>query len=123
MKVGNDDLDEAIKRIGLTPDGEMLYLWLQRILTGVVHATDSGALQVEHGKRSLATELMHALSAGIDETYAGTRHDRCVYFERTAAADRDPAGWIARRRARLFGAGVDAREPGDAGNPGPGDAA
>jgi hypothetical protein len=124
IPASDDEIVAAIKRIGLSPDGELLYLWLQKHLHLVVRTTEPGALQQENGRRILAHDLMLLLSAGIDEAHAGSRSDRIIVFKQPSSAtigERD--SYIARRRARL---GIDAYpepEPGNSGVPGPGDAA
>jgi hypothetical protein len=79
------ELREAIDRIGRTADGELLYLWLQKRLLRVVHANDGGTLRVENGQRILASELMGLLSAGIADTHAGSQRpergtERAIVF-------------------------------------------
>jgi hypothetical protein len=117
--ISDGDLVSAIDRIGTTPDGELLYLWLQKRLTRVLHTTESGALQTENGQRILAAELMGLLSAGINEAHAGSRSDRIAVFKLPEPAAIRRARGAARR---VIDTGAEP-EPGDAGNPGPGDAA
>jgi hypothetical protein len=122
VNVTDDDLKEAIKRIGLTLDGELLYLWLQKRQLTVDYTTEPGALQQANGQRILAAELMVFLSAGINETYAGARSDHITVFK--LAEPTSPAGerdWSAKWRAKR---GILREpEPGADGVPGPGDAA
>lgn len=56
---------EALDRIGRTPDGRMLYLFLQKQLSGVPLNPDRDALRQIHGHRMLAAELMAAMAKGI----------------------------------------------------------
>ena len=51
------DIDDAIKRIALSSDGELLYRRLQMVLMEVPPLEPSGALQSNHGRRLLAREL------------------------------------------------------------------
>jgi hypothetical protein len=81
MSISDEELIAAIDRIGMTPDGEMLYLYLQKRLTRVLHTVEPGALQTENGVRILASELMGFLSAGINEAHAGVRSDRIAVFK------------------------------------------
>lgn len=64
--ISHDDLKEALGRLALSPDGEMLYLWLQKRLMGlpVVGCGDSD-LQKFEGGRMLAGELIALMSEGI----------------------------------------------------------
>jgi hypothetical protein len=117
--VSEDDLISAIDRIGMTPDGELLYLFLQKRLTRVLHTLDSGALQSENGQRTLAAELMGHLSTGIQEAHAGIRSDRIAVFklpERAAlqrARGATRRGFVAGAESE-FGPGTGTEPGGDA---------
>jgi hypothetical protein len=116
VSISEDDMAGAIDRIGMSPDGELLYLWLQKRLTRVVHSSEVGALQSENGQRILASELMGLLSAGINEAHAGSRSDRIAVFKLPEPAAVDSGDWIAKRRARLAAAGPESG-PGSSGAP------
>jgi hypothetical protein len=51
------ELDEAIRRIALSPDGRLLYRRMQLILMDVSPSNDGGTLQRLEGRRSLARDL------------------------------------------------------------------
>jgi hypothetical protein len=122
--ISEDDLKSAIDRIGMSPDGELLYLWLQRRLTRVLQTTEPGALQQENGQRILATELMGHLSAGINEAHGGSRSDRIVTFKLPERAAVRLGARGAIRRGTIPGEPEPGQfEPGSSGNPGPGDTA
>jgi hypothetical protein len=55
----------AIKRIGATYDGSLLYRHLRRILEGCRVTEDSGALQRHEGGRIFARELLAQMAEGI----------------------------------------------------------
>jgi hypothetical protein len=95
--ISDDDMTSAIDRIGTTPDGELLYLWLQKRLNRVAHTLDAGALQQENGQRILAAELMGHLSTGINEAHAGIRSDRIAVFKLPEPAPLRRAHGAARR--------------------------
>ena len=95
--ISDDDMTSAIDRIGTTPDGELLYLWLQKRLNRVAHTTEPGALQQENGQRILAAELMGHLSTGINEAHAGIRSDRIAVFKLPEPAPLRRAHGAARR--------------------------
>ncbi|HEY1433070.1 MAG TPA: hypothetical protein VGF39_15800 [Stellaceae bacterium] len=124
MIINDKDMRDALNRVGLTPDGEILYVWLQWRLLELANSLEPGALQANEGARILATELMRCLSAGVAEDHARARHERAIYFEHRAAAEQRADSYIGRRRARLA-AGLDplTGQPGLDGHPGPGDSA
>ncbi|MGD1017293.1 MAG: hypothetical protein ABR863_12775 [Roseiarcus sp.] len=64
-EVTKEDLDLAIDRIARTPDGVTLYLYLQKILCGVVTDNSERSLQQDHGRRSFARDLMALMADGI----------------------------------------------------------
>jgi hypothetical protein len=123
MSFEDSDIKEAIVRIGLTPDGELLHLWLQKHLHLVVRTTDPGALQQENGRRILAADLMSLLSAGINEAHTSVRSDRIIVLRQSGPVATGGDNWIARRRAKLFGADEHIGGPGVDGRPGPDDSA
>jgi hypothetical protein len=66
--ITDDLLKEAIDRIARTPDGRLLYLWLQRRMMGVCASTEPGALQTDHGERRFASTLIGLMAKGMDES-------------------------------------------------------
>jgi hypothetical protein len=105
--ISDEELIAAIDRIGMTPDGEMLYLYLQKRLTRVLHTVEPGALQTENGVRILASDLMGFLSAGLNEAYAGARSDRIVTFKLPERVEQRGPGtaaeFFAAERRRITG--------------------
>lgn len=90
-EIVDKDLAEAIDRIARTPDGEMLYLYLQKVLMGVSTSDDPCALTKEKGRRSFASELMGFMSQGISLS----ARSGCITFtvaQRTAVSRRIPGG-------------------------------
>ena len=65
--IKDEDMANAIARISLTGDGLLLYRWLQREVQRLGLTTDSGALWMLEGRRSLAHDLMARMQEGIDE--------------------------------------------------------
>lgn len=65
--IGEDHFNEAIDRLARTPDGEILYLFLQRRLMAVPTSTEDGALRSDHGERSFAARLISLMAKGIQE--------------------------------------------------------
>ena len=59
---------EAIDRIARTPDGAMLYVYLQRRLMSVVPSFEDGALRADQGERIFAARLISAMAKGIFES-------------------------------------------------------
>jgi hypothetical protein len=90
------ELREAIDRIGRTADGELLYLFLQKRLLRVVHSEKGTALRVENGQRILASELMGLLSQGIEESVSA-RSDRIAIFSVAGPVDTRRNTGAARR--------------------------
>jgi len=65
------DIDEAIKRLGLSHDGRLLYRRLQTILMSVCPANQLGALPLYEGRRSLARELKALMDEGLAQGHSG----------------------------------------------------
>jgi hypothetical protein len=59
---------EAIDRIARTPDGGMLYVYLQRRLMAVLPTTEPCALSTHHGERLFASRLLDLMAKGIIES-------------------------------------------------------
>lgn len=72
MNVEDEHLRGAIDRISRTPDGRMLYLFLQKTLSSFP-VTDGSvdALRDHNGRRMFAHDLMAIMAAGIRETHGG----------------------------------------------------
>jgi hypothetical protein len=81
--ISDADINSALANIGRTSDGRLLYRYLQRELMGIARTSENGALQVHHGTRTLAANLMARMSSGIAEKssdYAsGGRFDLVVF--------------------------------------------
>lgn len=106
------ELKEAIDRIARTPDGEKLYLYLQKTLCGFVGSeTSNRALRHLEGRRSLAAQLMGLMAEGIDARSGTDSSARVVTFraerpvnagrrtirERLAAGDAELSGYYTGR--------------------------
>jgi hypothetical protein len=67
--ISNDELLQGLDRIARTTDGELLYLYLQRVLMEVPADADpsDGALRAHVGRRSFAAELMGRMARGMSE--------------------------------------------------------
>lgn len=81
--ISDDELLRAIERIALTPDGELLYRFLQRTAQSVLvdPGQDVGALWMNEGGRKFALDLMKRMAKGIDER--GRRTDNPGTLDRT----------------------------------------
>lgn len=67
--IGQKDVLEAIDRIARTPDGQMLFHHLQKILLNVATPEISdGALRQLEGRRMFASELMGLMAKGIADS-------------------------------------------------------
>lgn len=69
--VEDEHLQNAIDRIARTPDGRMLYLFLQKTLASFPASFETDALQAHHGRRTFAADLMAIMAKGIRETHGG----------------------------------------------------
>ena len=65
---------EAIDRIARTPDGAMLYVFLQRRMMSVSVAPTESALRQDQGERIFAAGLISAMAKGIFESGGRTGH-------------------------------------------------
>lgn len=99
--ITDDDLNLALDRIARTPDGELLYRYFQKVLMGVLTDVDPGrsALRTNHGRRSLAAELMGRMAKGIDESAGRSSDDTSDTGKRTER----PVVFVARQPARIAG--------------------
>jgi hypothetical protein len=61
-------VEEAIDRLARTPDGAMLYVYLQRRLMEVIPTADQSALSAHHGERIFASRLTGLMAKGIIES-------------------------------------------------------
>ena len=85
------EIDEAWDRIARTPDGQVIYRHLMKLVTEV--ATDDSALPRREGARTLAHNLMKLMANGIVD------NDRyCVAFPAPKPEPRDRASRGAGRR-------------------------
>lgn len=110
--ITDDDLAKALDRIARTADGLLLYRFLQKVLCGVIPASQLGALPFDHGRRSFASELMGRMAKGVDES-SGNRaeSDRPVTFAVAGPRRAEPATRGAGRRVTL-----DAERPAGSGS-------
>lgn len=109
--IETQDIAEAIDRIARTPDGIILYRFLQKTLCAVPPSEQTdGALREFEGRRRFAAELMGHMSEGIQDS---DRHT--ITFSSSGARTRDPAKRGAARRVTLDTpvAGWDAVGPRD----------
>lgn len=88
MTLNDNDIDAALKRLALTPDGTALWAYLHRFLLSVPATTDSGALQANHGARTFAAKLKALMDEGLAESTGGASTDRSVIV-----VARQPAGY------------------------------
>ena len=81
--IDDNQINEALDRIARTPDGELLYRFMQKTLMGTLaeHDPADGALRTEHGERRFAQRLMAKMAKGIDDS--GGRTDSSSPSERT----------------------------------------
>lgn len=110
--ISDEDTTRALDRIARTPDGTILYRCLQKVLCGVSGTTEGGALQNEHGRRSLARDLMARMAQGIDESSsARSESDRPVTFAVAGPVRAVSAARGAARRVTLTDAERGGPEP------------
>lgn len=75
MPVTKEALEDAIKRIAMTPDGELLNLYLQNELQMLPPFHDDGALQADYGRRSFAARLKGLMDQATSESRNGGSGD------------------------------------------------
>lgn len=95
--------DEALKRWARTADGRLFYVKLQKVVMGLPTQAKSGALRVNHGRRSLALEIMAVMAEGMVEDSGGGSggagtDDRPVIFHIDRPAVAVPRQRGAKRR-------------------------
>jgi hypothetical protein len=66
--ISDDDIRNALDRIARTPDGELLYLYLQIEQMGMPATPESSALLEHNGHRKFAAKLMGLMAKGIEES-------------------------------------------------------
>lgn len=87
LAISEEQVREALDRIARTPDGRLLYLFLQKALTAVPVSPDSDALRELHGRRMFAAELMADMAKGIRAANDGRDPtDRPITFLRGESA-------------------------------------
>lgn len=97
----NTLLKEAMTRIGRTPDGRILYLFLQKVLMGIPSESgpdDCGALRINHGRRILASEIRNLLSEGVKQVDPGIDERPVIFAATQPVALSKPGTRGARRR-------------------------
>lgn len=62
------EIKNSLDRIAMTPDGQNLYVFLQRRLMKVPLETSDSALRANQGERSFALELIGLMAKGIAES-------------------------------------------------------
>ena len=90
-EITDKDIIEALDRVARTPDGELLYLYLQKVLMGVPTEKKSRALTWNDARRSFASELMGFMSKGI----SASARSGCITFtvaQRAPVSRRTPGG-------------------------------
>lgn len=118
-EITHEDLAAALDRIAMTPDGGLLYAYLQKMAIALPEGDDptDSALRADFGRRSLAHRMMGLMARGIDEsggrtddsTGLGKRSDRPVVFLTSK-----PANVGARESPRAFIARTGGDDPGAA---------
>lgn len=95
---------DALKRIGASTDGRVLYLYLQKVRMGITpDSAPERALPVNEGRRSFAADLMAFMAEGIE-----SGRDACITFAvAKPAAVADFRGARRRVTADTFVAGWD----------------
>lgn len=84
---------DAIDQIARTANGQVLYHYLQKILSEICHDPDVGALRHHEGRRSLALDLMTLMGEGIDVGRGST----IIPGRRHNAGDNQPKRWRTNR--------------------------
>lgn len=97
MSIETSEIQDAIDRIARSPDGQLLYRYLQKTLCEVsAPETGLGALREAEGRRRFAAQLMANMAEGIQDS---DRH--AITFAR---APRSDTGARPRGAARRIGA-------------------
>jgi hypothetical protein len=110
--IENKEIAEAIDRIARTPDGQVLYLFLQKVRLSITDDPSEGALRQHEGRRRFAAELMAYMAEGIQDS---DRH--AITFARAkprsdAGAKSRPRGAARRITDRTFVSGWDGPDTG-----------
>lgn len=117
--ITDDDMRKALDNIARTPDGELLYRYLQKTLCAVTSATGPEcALPRNEGRRSFAAELMGHMAKGIEHSAHGRSNATVSFALAGPRAISKPGGAGRRVTADTFVAGYDAPDAGS--NPGSG---
>lgn len=101
--ITDEDMHKAIANIARTPEGLLLYRWLQKQLLAVPTVTDPQALTAHNGERRFAAQLMGLMSEAVAEQAIdgpdgiGGPSERPVVF-----AVRQPAGKPHRSAREYF---------------------
>lgn len=100
IEIDQKDCREALDRIARTPDGLLLYRYLQRICLGITPASaPKRALPVNEGRRTFAAELMAHMAEGI-----GDNDRSCITYsigKRASGTGDSDAGRRGTRRVSL----------------------
>lgn len=90
-EITETDIREALDRIARTPDGELLYRYLQKELMGVTSSDEDRVLRTNHGRRSFARDLMAHMGEGVSNS-ARSGPVTFSIASRVAASRRTPGG-------------------------------
>lgn len=72
--IDNEHINNAIKRLALTPDGRLLHLMLQMALMETcANPGEAGALPLHEGGRRFASRLKGLMDSSLAETDSGER--------------------------------------------------
>jgi hypothetical protein len=85
--IEDKDFHEALDRIAATPDGELMYLYLQQVVLTVTSPANDGALREDNGRRRFASDLMTLMGKGIDASGGRNGTERPVVLGRHEPAD------------------------------------
>lgn len=112
MNIDDAEIKKALYQIARTPDGLLLYRYLQKVRCVVTtDATPECALPRLEGRRSFAASLMADMAQGIEDS--GSHTDAVVTFARAkSAAISSPGGAGRRVTADTFVPGYDTPDPG-----------
>ncbi len=106
MNIDDKQIAESLDRIGRTPDGVALYLFLQKTLTALPTDASADALREFHGRRTFAAELMFLMKDGVRDNVGSDPSHRPIVFTRNERA-RVAGRLDSRSYARIVESGDD----------------
>lgn len=83
----SQEAKEAMDRIARTPDGFVLYRYLQKELCSICPENIQGALRRHEGRRSLARDLMTLMGEGIDASVRRDGNEQPVILQRDGGSN------------------------------------